>query len=77
MMKKYMFIVLIAIGMFGTTTSFGQDGPKTDKKEMKAAKKEKKMVKKANKGENREAVQKKQMADKKIDKAEIKSEQGK
>ena len=76
-MKKYMLMMLIAMGLFGTTISFGQEGPKTNKKERKVDKKEYKMEKKADKGDVPKTMKKKEKAHKKAYKAEIKEEKNK
>ena len=54
-MKKYIVMAMLVVGLTGTTALFAQDGPKTDKKEMKSDKKENKMVKKEYHGSERSA----------------------
>ena len=76
-MKKYILIALLGMGLFGTTGSMAQDGPKTEKKDLKADKKDRKMVKKEYRGSERKAEKKKEKGQKKEDKSTLKDEQAK
>ena len=76
-MKKYLLIAIMALGVFGTTVSIGQDGPKETKKERKALNKEQKMEKKEFKGKENQMNRKKAKAHKKTYRSQVKDAKNK
>jgi hypothetical protein len=76
-MKKIILIVLLALGLMGTTVSYAQEQLPSQKKGKKIEKKEEKMAKKECVGAERKADMKKEKMEKKEAKKAIKEEKGK
>ena len=75
-MKKHILIALLALGLVGTTCSYGQELP-SQRKEKKIEKKDEKMSKKVCVGSERKATKKKLAVQRKKEKVEMKEEKGK